>query len=86
MRNTIILGLLVALFGFAAAAQASDRSELSDRDGQQVSREASIDNHREGHDRYERSDRSRARHDESREGRYESREGHDEYRERQHRR
>ena len=79
MRNTLILGTLLALFGVASVVQAGDRSQSRDRDTVQVSREASHDGDR--HDRYERKDGSRERHHESRERRHESRAGHDESRE-----
>lgn len=85
MRNTIIFGLLVTLFGFTvAAAQASDWRESGHRDGRQVSGEASTDSAGR-RDRNERSDRGRGRHDEAAEHR-QSRERHDESRERHHRR
>lgn len=89
MRNTLILGTLLALFGVASVVQASDRSQSRDGDTVQVSREAdTIQVSREAshdgdrHDRYERKDRSR--HHESRDRRHESRAGHDESRERHH--
>ncbi len=65
MRNTIILGLLVGLFGFSAAALASDTSKSGTRS--ELTREASTENRGERHDRYEHAERSRERHDESRE-------------------
>jgi hypothetical protein len=88
MRKILILGSALALAGFAAAAQASDRSHANDRDDIQIQRQASKDasndargerhdrseRSRERHDRYERS---RERHDESRERHRESREMHD---------
>jgi hypothetical protein len=78
MRNTIILGTLLALFGVASVVQASDWSQSRDGDTVQVRREASHDGIR--HDRYERKDGSRERHHESgerREAPDESREGHE---------
>ncbi len=86
MRNRIILGTLLALFGLAAVAQASDRHNSSERDATRVHREVSDDSHGDRHDRYERKDRSRERHDESGERRRESRAMHDESSERQDRR
>lgn len=86
MRKTIILGTLLALFGFAAVAQASDRHNASDRDATRVQREASDDSRADRHDRYEQKDWSRERHDESSERRSESRAMHDESSERQDRR
>lgn len=75
MRNTIILGTLLALFGVASVVQAGDRSQSRDGDTVQVRQEASHDGDR--HDRYERKDGSRERHHAS----GERREGHDESRE-----
>jgi hypothetical protein len=86
MHKTIILGTLLALFGFTAVAQASDRHNASDRDATRVQREASDDSRGDRHDQYERKDRSRERHDESSERHRESRAMHDESSERQNRR
>ncbi len=86
MRNTIILGTLLALFGLVAVAQASDHSGSRDQDRLRVSRDVSNDGRGDRHDRYERKHRSRDRHDESREHRGESREGHAESTERSNRR
>ncbi len=65
MRNTIILGTLLALFGLASIAQASDRPKLIDRDTAQVTREASGDSRGEQPDQNEQRDRSRQGHDEA---------------------
>ena len=66
MRNTIILGSLVALLGLGSAALASDQSGLNDNDTAQVTREASNDGRGDRRHRYERSERSRDRHEFSR--------------------
>jgi hypothetical protein len=78
MRNTIIIGSVLALVGFASVAQAGDRYNVSDPDAARVHREVSDDGRGERHDRYEGRDRSRERHDETSERRHESREMHDE--------
>ncbi len=68
MRNTLILGTLLALFGVASVVQASDRSQSRDGDTVRVSREADTirairEASRDGdrHDRSESKDRSRKR-------------------------
>jgi hypothetical protein len=86
MRNRIILGTLLALFGLAAVAQASDRHNSSDRDATRVYREVSDDSRGDRHHGYERKDWSRERHDESGERHRESRAMHDESSERRDRR
>jgi hypothetical protein len=82
MRNTIIIGSVLALVGFVSAAQASDWRNVSDQGTARMHREVSDDSRSERHDRYERGDRSRERHDEISERRRESREMHDESNER----
>jgi len=80
MRNTIVIGTLLAVFGFAAVAQASDRSKMIDRDGVSTIGEVSHESRGDRHDRYERKDRTRERHDESHERareRHDVREQHD---------
>jgi hypothetical protein len=71
MRNTIIIGSVLALIGFASAAQASDWHRTSDQSAARVHREASDDSRGERHDRYERKGRHHGeageRHRESRE-------------------
>jgi hypothetical protein len=87
MRNTIILGSLVALLGLGSAALASDQSGLNDNDTAQVTREASNDGRGDRRHRYERSERSRDRH-ESREHRrssHERNESRDAHETREHR-
>jgi hypothetical protein len=76
MRNTIIIGSVLALVGFASAVHAGDWYNVSDRGTARVEREASDDSRGERRERYERGDRSRERHDESRQHRRESREFH----------
>ncbi len=83
MRNSIILGTFLALFGLAAVAYASDRPQSGDQSGIQAASDASNDGRGESHDRYERKDRTGDRHDESRDR---SRGGHDESSERHDRR
>jgi hypothetical protein len=78
MRNTIIIGSVLALVGFASVAQARDSYKVGDRDTARVHREVSDDSRGERHDRYERRDQSRERHDETNERRHESRETHSE--------
>ncbi len=78
MRNTIIVGSILALVGFASVVQASDRSKRSDHDVSRVHSEVSDDTRRERHNRYERSDRSRERHGETNERAPESQERHNE--------
>lgn len=75
MRNTIILGLLIAVCGFAAA-QASDYSNSSDRDRAKITSENSTEGRSERRERHERAERVRERHDESRE-RHDSRDDDD---------
>lgn len=71
MRKTIIFGTLAALFGFAALAQASDRSRAEAGESTQVvTRVAANDSHGDRHER----DRSRGRHDVSGDKRRETRE------------
>lgn len=79
MRKTIILGSILALIGVASVAQASDRSNLGERDAGRVHSESSDGSHTDRHDRVAREEQSRDRHDESRER-------HDEARERSDRR
>ena len=71
MRKTIILSTLVALFGYATLAQASDRTRT---DGIQVTRAAADDSHHARHDREARNER----HSESGDQAKEARESHDE--------
>ena len=80
MRNTIVIGTLLAVVGFAAMAQASDRSKTIDRDEISTTGEVSHDSRGDRHDRYERKNRTRERHDESHERsreRHDAREQHD---------
>ena len=80
MRNTIVVGTLLAIVGFAAMAQASDRSTTIDRDGVSTTGEVSHDSRGDRHDRYERKNRTRERHGESHERsreRHDTREPHD---------
>lgn len=74
MRNTIFIGTLLAIVGFAAMAQASDRSKTIDRDAVSTTGKMSHDSRGDRHDRYERTNRTRERHDGSHER---SRERHD---------
>jgi hypothetical protein len=67
MRNTIVIGTLLAVVGLAGMAQASDRSKTIDRDGISTTGEVSHDRRGDRHDRYERKNRTRERHDESHE-------------------
>ncbi len=78
MRKTIIFGTLAALFGFAALAQASDRSHTETSEGTQVTRVAADDSKGERPERGTRADQSRERHDDSGDKRHEAREGHHE--------
>ena len=59
MRKTIIFGTLAALFGFAALAQASDRSPAKTGEGTQVTRVAANDSESR-HERDKKAERSRA--------------------------
>jgi hypothetical protein len=77
MRKTIIFGTLAALFGFAALAQASDRSRVNMGGDAQVTRAASNDSQGDRHERDTSADRSGERHDDSGE-RHDAREGHHE--------
>src|SRR3972149_12295555 len=63
MRKTIIFSTLVALFGFATLAQASERTRTDMRDGIQVTRTASDDSRGDRHERDGRHYRSHKRHD-----------------------
>lgn len=72
MRKTFILGTLAALFGFAALAQASDRSRAETGENTQVTRVAANDSR--GDERDTRADRSHERHDDSGGKRHEARE------------
>ena len=85
MRKTIIFGALAALFGFAALAQASDRSRTETGEGTQVTRVAADDSKGERSERDTRADRSRERHDDPGDKRHEAREGHDEHEAAEHR-
>lgn len=85
MRKTIIFGTLVALFGFATLAQASDRTRTDMRDGTQVTRAAANDDRDDRHARDARNERSHERHDESGDKRHEARQGHDENEAAEHR-
>jgi hypothetical protein len=76
MRKTLIFGTLAALFGFAALAQASDRSPARTDEGTQVTRLAANDSESR-HERVKNGERSRERHDDSGDRRHEVREGHD---------
>lgn len=68
MYRTIIVSLLLALVGFAGAAQASDHARNADRDRAKVARETMTDNRGDrDHDNYKRADRSRESHDEDNE-------------------
>ena len=78
MRKTIIFGMLAALFGFAALAQASDPSRSETGEGIQVTRVPANDGNGDRHDRDTRSERSRERHDDYGDKRHEAREGHHE--------
>ena len=71
MRNTIIIGSLLALVGFAAVAQASDPYEQATGHApRRCSARSSNDSRGERHDRYERARAaSRERHDETSERR-----------------
>lgn len=80
MRNTIVIGTLLAFFGLAAVAHASDRSKGTDRDGVSTTGEMSHDSRADRQDRSERNHRTREGHDEANERsreRHESRERHD---------
>lgn len=85
MRKTIILGTLVALFGFATLAQAHDHSRGDVRDGTQVTRTEANDNRYDRRERDGRHYRSHERHDESGEERHDAREGHNENEASEHR-
>jgi hypothetical protein len=85
MRNTIILGGLIALLGLGTAALANDRSGLIDDDTARVTREASNDGRGERHHRYEHGRRYRDRNHESREHRRWSNENHDAHEAREYR-
>ena len=78
MRNSIVIGSVLALVGLASVAQASDWSKLSGRDATRVNREVSDDGRGDRHDRYERREQSHERRDQSGERRRESHEMHDE--------
>ncbi len=78
MRKTIIFGTLAALFGFAALAQASDRSPAETGEGTQVTRVAANDSESDRHERDKNAERSRERHDDSGDRRHEVREDHHE--------
>jgi len=67
MRNRIILGTLLVLFGLAAVAEASDRPGSINLDAPRVHREASDSSRGDRHDRSAREEPSRERHDESHE-------------------
>jgi hypothetical protein len=77
VRKTIIFGTLAALFGFAALAQASDRSPAKTGEGTQVTRVAANDSESR-RERDKKAERSRERHDGSGDERHEVREHHDE--------
>jgi len=85
MRKTIIFSTLVALFGFATLAQASDHSRRYLRDGTQVTRAEADDSQYDRHERDGRRYRSHKRHDESGERHHGAREGHDENEASEHR-
>lgn len=70
MRNTIIIGSVLALIGFASVAQASDWSRTSDQGGARAYRELSHDA------RGERYERRGWRHHEGRERHREAHEMH----------
>ena len=74
MRKTIIFGTLAALFGFAALAQASDRSRAEAGESSQITRVAANDSQGDRHERDTKADRSRERHDVSGDKRHETRE------------
>ena len=78
MRKTLIFGTLAALFGFAALAQASDRSPAEAGESTQVTRLAANDSRSDRHERDTKAERSRERHDGSGDKRHEVREDHDE--------
>lgn len=78
MRKTIIFGTLAALFGFAALAQASDRSHAGIGDGAQVTRVAANDSQGDRQERATRNDRSRERHDATGDKRHETHDDHHE--------
>ncbi len=78
MRKTIIFGTLAALFGFAALAQAGDRSRAETGDGTQVTRVAANDSQGDRHERATRNDRSRERHDDTGDKRHETHDDHHE--------
>lgn len=75
MRKTIIFGTLGALFGFAALAQASDRSRPEIAGGTQVTRAAANDSRGDKHEHDPRNELSRGRHDDTGDKRHEAREG-----------
>lgn len=86
MRGIIAIGALLAFFGLAVVAHASDSSKSIDRDGVSTTGEASHDVRADRKDRYERKHHARDGHDESNERsrerhepreRHESREHHD---------
>jgi hypothetical protein len=85
MRNTIILGSLLALIGLGAAvAQASDQAEMINQDAMQATREASNDGRGDRRHQYEATERSRHRSHESREHRRKSNDGTETHERREH--
>ena len=74
MRKTVIFGTLAALFGFAALAQAGDRSQTAAGESIQVTRVTANDSQGDRHERDTKADRSRERHDVSDDKRHETRE------------
>ena len=67
MRRTFIFATLAALFGFAALAQASDRSRVATGESTQVTHVAANDSQGDRHERDTRADRSGDKRHEARE-------------------
>jgi len=78
MRKIIIFGTLAALFGFAALAQAGDRSRAETGEGTQLARVAANDSREDRRGRDARADQSHEHRDESGDKRHDARKDHHE--------